>query len=342
MIGLAFGLKPQQTAFLLALASAAAVAFLSLRIALSPQAPTSRQRSSITVPLPPPNLLRPINPEEALRENAGRSFATRADSAAAPFKFTGDAATKARAVECLAQAAYYEAAADGPQGERAVVQVVLNRVRHPGFPPSICGVVYQGSGAPGCQFTFTCDGALARVPPAAPWFQARQIALEELSGKVFAPVGHATHYHADYVLPYWADSLDKSGQVGHQIFYRLKGVFGDAAAFTQRYARAEPPPPSAIEASLEPLVAAPPEHDSGDERLSAVIQKVSIVTHPRLLADSSAGFLIADDKTRGEGASSATAVPVPTLHCDARKSSVQLHPLAPDDLGGSRSSSCTR
>jgi spore germination cell wall hydrolase CwlJ-like protein len=342
MIARLFGPNAQQMV-VLALVSVAAAALLSLGIALSRTAPMSPERISITVPVPPPNLLRSISPEEALRQNANRSFATRTDSAAAPFKFKGDPATEARAIECLAQAAYYEAAADGPEGERAVAQVVLNRVRHAGFPPSICGVVYQGSDAPGCQFTFTCNGALAKVPSPALWMQARQIAVEELSGKVFAPVGHATHYHADYVLPYWADSLDKSAQIGHHIFYRLKGVLGDAGAFTQGYARAEPPPPSvAIESSLEPLAGAPPEQQNGDEGVSAVTEQTGIVNRPKVLADTLAGSLIADGEPGGEHASSATTVAVPTPPCDAEKSSVQLHPLAPDDFRDTRSRSCTR
>ena len=335
-----YGLKARQTAFLLALASIAAVSLVSLSIALSRPARTIRQRSSITLPLPPPNLLRPISPQEALHENAARSFAIRADSPAASFKFTGDAATKARAVQCLAQAAYYEAAADGAEGERAVAQVVLNRVRHPGFPSSICGVVYQGSDAPGCQFTFTCDGALARIPSPALWNEAKQIALEELNGHVFAPVGHATHYHADYVLPYWADSLDKSAQVGHHIFYRLKGPFGNAGAFTQGYARAEPAPPAVpIATSMEP-VAIPPEQDAADPAAPAA-EKVDTGKNPKLLADTSAGSLIRDGEPGVERASSATRAPVATDRCDAQKSSLQLHPLAPNDLRATGGSSCT-
>jgi spore germination cell wall hydrolase CwlJ-like protein len=86
---------------------------------------------------------------------------------------------------------------------------VLNRMRHPGYPASICGVVYQGADrTTGCQFTFTCDGSLLRTPLASLWARSRKIAEDALSGRVYAPIGHATHYHADYVLPYWADSLD--------------------------------------------------------------------------------------------------------------------------------------
>ena len=118
-----------------------------------------------------------------------------------------------------------------------MAQVVLNRMRHPGFPSTVCGVVYQGSQLPtGCQFTFSCDGSLARAPIPSLWAQARKIAAEALAGRVFAPVGHSTHYHANYVLPYWADSLAKQVQIGRHIFYRLQGSLGTSAAFSQRYA----------------------------------------------------------------------------------------------------------
>jgi hypothetical protein len=73
------------------------------------------------------------------------------------------------------------------------------------------------------------------------WTRSKQIAEQALNGKVFAPVGHATHYHADYVLPFWADSLDKSVQIGRHIFYRLRNSLGDVRAFSQHYGGTEPP-----------------------------------------------------------------------------------------------------
>jgi hypothetical protein len=115
-----------------------------------------------------------------------------------------------------------------------VAQVILNRVRHPAYPKSICGVVYQGSERKtGCQFTFTCDGSLARRPERDRWEQARMIAIGAISGAVEPSVGMATHYHANYVLPYWASSLDKISQIGTHIFYRWKGAWGRRRAFSQ-------------------------------------------------------------------------------------------------------------
>ena len=158
-------------------------------------------------PVAPLNLVKPLTPGEAIKENEERPFDATPDSPARKFILRADADSRDRALECLTQAVYYEAATEGADGQRAVAQVVLNRMRHPGFPSSVCGVVYQGAELPtGCQFTFTCDGSLARQPIPSIWSRARKIAMEALSGHVFAPVGHATHYHADYVLPYWADS----------------------------------------------------------------------------------------------------------------------------------------
>lgn len=194
--------------------------------------------------LPAPDLYRPLTAEEAQEKNAERPIEAGPGDPAAAFKLNGNDASKLRALECLTQAIYYEAASEGVDGGRAVAQVVLNRVRHPGYPASICGTVYQGSERiTGCQFTFTCDGSLSRVPMAYLWARSRRIAQDALAGRIYAPVGLSTHYHADYVLPYWADSLDKAAVVGRHIFYRLKGLNGTRRAFSQPYSKLEPTPP---------------------------------------------------------------------------------------------------
>src|SRR6185437_7038444 len=126
------------------------------------------------------------------------------------------------------------------EGERAVAQVVINRLRHPLFPKTVCGVVFQGAERPtGCQFTFTCDGALARRPQDAAWDRARSVALAALHGYVMQGVGNATHYHADYVAPYWSPALVKVAVVGQHIFYRWTGGLGLPPAFAGRYAGGE-------------------------------------------------------------------------------------------------------
>jgi hypothetical protein len=143
-------------------------------------------------------------------------------------------------LQCLTAAVYYEARSEGLEGQRAVAQVVLNRARHPAFPKSICAVVYQGSNRrTGCQFSFTCDGSLrARREPEA-WSRARRIAGAALAGSVYGPVGHATHYHASYVQPWWAASLKRAVTVGSHIFYRWRGDWGDPKSFRRPYLAAE-------------------------------------------------------------------------------------------------------
>lgn len=144
------------------------------------------------------------------------------------------------ALRCLTQAVYYEAAVEPMQGRRAVAQVVLNRMRHPAYPKSVCGVVYQGSERrTGCQFSFTCDGSLLRVPAAGAWREAESVARAALAGYVERSVGTATHYHADYVLPKWAFNLAKIAQLNRHIFYRFHGGWGKSAAFAGRYSGAE-------------------------------------------------------------------------------------------------------
>jgi spore germination cell wall hydrolase CwlJ-like protein len=157
-------------------------------------------------------------------------------------------ADRLRALDCLAEAVYYEARSESSDGQRAVAQVVLNRVRHPAWPNSVCGVVYQGPmrAGGGCQFTFTCDGSLARAPAGPAWAQARAIAAAALAGAVYAPVGHSTHYHTQAVFPAWAPRLAKTAVIGAHSFYRLPGAWGGPGAFTARYAASEPLPRPAM------------------------------------------------------------------------------------------------
>lgn len=162
---------------------------------------------------------------------------------APPFRLAGSATDKARALQCLTTALYYEAANEPDDGQRAVAQVILNRVRHPAFPATVCGVVFQGSEKRGCQFSFACDGALARGTPArAAWLRASKVAATALGGAVFAPVGMATHYHTYAVTPAWNRALVMTGVYGAHFFHRWKGWWGTSAAFRQRYRGMEPLP----------------------------------------------------------------------------------------------------
>lgn len=148
-----------------------------------------------------------------------------------------------RATLCLASAIYYEAATESDEGQRAVAQVVLNRVRHGReWPNSVCGVVYQGTGQPGCQFSFACDGAMARTPSLTAWIRARRVAEAALDGAVYAPVGSATFYHTTTVAPGWRTRMIPVDVVGAHIFYRLPGDAPDAASLPVVYRGGEPSP----------------------------------------------------------------------------------------------------
>ncbi|MFC4845321.1 cell wall hydrolase [Hephaestia sp. GCM10023244] len=150
---------------------------------------------------------------------------------------------RSRALTCLADAIYYEAASESDAGQRAVAQVVLNRVRHPAFPATVCGVVFQGSArTSGCQFSFACDGAMARTPTRAAWIKALDIASAALGGYVFAPVGLATHYHTYAVTPVWNRQLVMTDAIGAHFFHRWRGWWGTPAAFNQPYIGGEPLP----------------------------------------------------------------------------------------------------
>ncbi|WP_165356313.1 cell wall hydrolase [Sphingosinicella sp. BN140058] len=193
-------------------------------------------------PEPEPMRFRDVAPQDALAINSAVPVSTLPNPAARPFGVSfATPVDRLRALECLTAAVYYEAATEPVDGQRAVAQVVLNRVRHPAYPRTVCGVVFQGSErATGCQFTFTCDGAIRRTPMAVLWARARKVAEEALAGKVYAPVGWATHYHTNWVVPYWSSSLTKLANVGTHIFYRWEGGWGRPPAFRFRAAGLEP------------------------------------------------------------------------------------------------------
>ena len=151
------------------------------------------------------------------------------------------ASDAARAQECLTAAVYHEARSESVEGQRAVAQVVLNRVRARAFPHSVCGVVYQGVGSgKACQFSFACDGSTLRPRDPAAWARAQRVAISALNGGVMAEVGTATFYHASYVLPWWAASLTRLGAVGSHIFYRWPGAVERALGMRASYAGVEP------------------------------------------------------------------------------------------------------
>lgn len=255
----------------------------------------------------------PVAPATAEQVNAGIEVSTDPVERARPFALPQSSALNLAAhqsaVNCLTAAVYYESAGEPEQGQRAVAQVVLNRLRHPAFPKSVCGVVYQGADLrTGCQFSFTCDGSLARTPSQTGWDRARKIALAALGGYVEPSVGTATHYHTIWVVPYWAWTLDKITVLGAHIFYRWKGYWGRRAAFTGAYAGEtpddlglpqaqglaadEPKNPDSASTSLEPH----PLSDEVGQLAGAPASAPAADRAVPLRADQEVGTLAVDEK----------------------------------------------
>lgn len=160
--------------------------------------------------------------------------------AARPFRLDG-ALDASRDLECLTEAVYYEARGETPAGQAAVAQVVLNRARHPAYPKTICGVVYQRAyGGGTCQFSFACDGSMRKRRDSGAWARAERVATKALSGGVMAQVGNATHFHTIYVSPAWGPRLIKVGQVGLHVFYRFGGRSGAPGSFDSDPERSGP------------------------------------------------------------------------------------------------------
>ena len=195
--------------------------------------------------------LAPVTQDDARAANARIALVTKGFVPARPFVYAGIGDARSRARDCLAAAMIYEAG-DDSRGQLSVGQVIINRARHPAFPKSICGVVFQGSERrTGCQFTFTCDGALARRYSDAAWIRAQVNADLMLSGLTDPSVGLATHYHTDWVRPYWSDSLEKIAIVDTHLFFRWPGYWGTPGAF--RGAVSGSDGPVAKMAALSPL-----------------------------------------------------------------------------------------
>jgi spore germination cell wall hydrolase CwlJ-like protein len=134
-------------------------------------------------------------------------------------------AFSAKEQQCLASGIYFEARGESARGQAAVAQVILNRVRNPAYPKTICGVVYQNEDWRNrCQFSFACDNIRDRVRSQHHWKMAREVAMATTAGKIWlTEVGSSTHYHAVYVRPKWAKSMKKLGRIGLHVFYRTYG-----------------------------------------------------------------------------------------------------------------------
>ncbi|MFN3668813.1 MAG: cell wall hydrolase [Brevundimonas sp.] len=247
---------------------------------------------------------------EQLRDRPAEAGLRRANLtgpvAALPFRL-GSALDASRDLECLTQAAYYEARGEGRDGMRAVTQVVLNRVRHAAFPNSVCGVVFQGAGRrTGCQFSFTCDGSMRGRVNRAAWERAREVASAALSGAVYARVGNATHFHTTGVSPGWRNSLVRVGQVGDHLFYRFGGRPGsrDAFSYAARPSTATDAP-RLIQASLDPTG---PVREAGAVAYNLLVaQERSQTAEPASTPTPPAAVVVAAPAPTGE----AQAAPAP-------------------------------
>jgi hypothetical protein len=198
---------------------------------------------------------------------------------AAPFVASQDPAEFEQSLECLTQAVYYEARNQSADGQRAVAQVVLNRVRHPSYPNSVCGVVFQGSErVTGCQFTFTCDGSLyGGIEPLA-WERAQRIARAALAGSVYRPAGLALNYHATSIRPYWAPSLVRQAVVGDHIFYRRPN--STEASFVQAPGEETAIPASATSRSVDRRSARGVRVHTEPVRYERAVLEIPVVERP--------------------------------------------------------------
>jgi hypothetical protein len=154
-----------------------------------------------------------------------QTIAYRPSEVGLSFKYNGEsqAEFEERERRCLSTAIYFEARGEPLQGQIAVGQVIMNRVRSPQFPQTICGVVYQGQMAPGCQFSFACDGKPDTPRQDSHWALAQKLARQITSGQVWLPeIGYSTFYHADYVSPQWKSAMNRIDTIGRHIFYKKR------------------------------------------------------------------------------------------------------------------------
>jgi spore germination cell wall hydrolase CwlJ-like protein len=307
--------------------------------------------TSLDLAHPPTLALGQLDQQDAALVNAALPPDLAFLEPAKPFILHASAPERERALLCMTQAVYYEAAFEPLQGQQAVAQIVINRMRHPYFPKSVCGVVYQGSAVPiYCQFSFTCDGSLQRTPVPEYWARAQGVAAAALNGFVANQVGSATFYHADYVFPRWGSQMVKIVQLGAHIFYRFPGPVGDAEALTGRYSGNElavsitGPSPEAIAAARAALgtgvyasatapMVAPPVPEPVETISASGPAPVQLVVTPAPLVFAQPGQIVGGRRipTREEIAqiNAHLAPPAPPRPPAAARSPALTHALPP-------------
>ncbi len=190
--------------------------------ALSSTTPAAADATPVVVAVDPFQM-----PQHAAlpRPEGGVSAAPKGEGPARPrYADLVDPDMAAREQRCLAEAVYFEARSEPEEGQAAVAQVVLNRVKSGLYPSTICGVVYQNRHRHlACQFTFACEGKSLRITESEPWSRASRVAKAVLEGETYLEdVGGSTHYHANYVNPRWARKLKRMDKIGRHIFYKLR------------------------------------------------------------------------------------------------------------------------
>ena len=254
-----------------ALFSGLAIAGVALSVAA-----TGAESPAVRVPLPPaPSADLAQNPAQMAVAYAIPVVKPLTDTAAAPLRHVQ---AGARELDCLTQAVYFEARGESATGQAAVAQVVLNRVRHPAFPKTVCGVVNQGANGRGCQFSFACDGRAELAHERGAWNRAQKIAARALAGAVIPQVGAATHFHVASLGPQWPGML-KVSQVGVHVFYRFapRGARKAPAAEAQKVEftklAADPSAePAAQPASVAEAPAAPQAATATDNGVDSAAQ----------------------------------------------------------------------
>ncbi len=168
----------------------------------------------------------PSLPGRYARSTSGSPLVPRTFRTGKAFGGLAEREFQKRERRCMTTALYFEARSEPETGQIAVGQVVMNRVRSPDYPDTICGVVYQGSHRrTGCQFSFTCDGKVDKPNNKSQWERSKRLANQVLTGQTWLKsIGHATHYHADYVAPRWRRKMRRLKKIGRHIFYKAPKV----------------------------------------------------------------------------------------------------------------------
>ena len=139
-------------------------------------------------------------------------LAAQADPAKGPETVTQTRYGGADSLHCLTEALYFEARGEGRSGQRAVAEVILNRVDSRTFPNSVCGVVHQRG-----QFTYNKNG---RIREKGTFVRVQKVAMAALAGAPRTLTNGATYFHARGVRPSWTKRFEKTTRIGSHTFYR--------------------------------------------------------------------------------------------------------------------------